>query len=116
MLDPTCGSGTALRAAEYHDAAQILGIEINEDYAKRASTALEHARRMKRDNDGLITKDSTRHTAESDHQQSPLDDLMDWSVNDMALPFCGRDMVRSLSRWTLHYRRRQHLLGRRERL
>jgi hypothetical protein len=105
MLDPTCGSGTALRAAEYHDAAQILGIEIN-----------EHARRMKRDNDGLITKDSTRHTAESDHQQSPLDDLMDWSVNDMALPFCGRDMVRSLSRWTLHYRRRQHLLGRRERL
>jgi hypothetical protein len=30
MLDPTCGSGTALCAAESLDAAQILGIEINE--------------------------------------------------------------------------------------
>jgi DNA modification methylase len=55
MLDPTCGSGTSLRAAEYHDATQILGIEINEDYAQRASDALHEARRMKRDKDaGLI--------------------------------------------------------------
>jgi DNA modification methylase len=50
MLDPTCGSGTALCAAEYHDATQVLGLEINKDYAERASSALEAARR-KREND-----------------------------------------------------------------
>jgi hypothetical protein len=49
MLDPTCGSGTALCAAEYHDATQILGIEIKEDDARRASAVLETARREKRD-------------------------------------------------------------------
>jgi hypothetical protein len=49
MLDPTCGSGTSLRAAEYHDATQILGIEINKDDAQRASDAFYEARRIKRD-------------------------------------------------------------------
>jgi tRNA1(Val) A37 N6-methylase TrmN6 len=58
MLDPTCGSGTSLCAAESLYATQILGIEIDEDYAEWAARALEHARRQKRDNDGVITKDS----------------------------------------------------------
>jgi tRNA G10 N-methylase Trm11 len=51
MLDPTCGSGTALRGAESFGAEHILGIEINEDYAKLAASALEEARRMNRDKD-----------------------------------------------------------------
>jgi hypothetical protein len=41
VLDPTCGSGAALRAAKSLGAAHILGIEINKDYAERASKALE---------------------------------------------------------------------------
>jgi ParB family transcriptional regulator, chromosome partitioning protein len=44
VLDPTCGSGTALRAAESLGAAQILGIEINEEFADRATIALEESR------------------------------------------------------------------------
>ena len=47
MLDPTCGSGTALRAAEALGAAHILGIEINEDFADRATIALEEARQKR---------------------------------------------------------------------
>jgi hypothetical protein len=41
MLDPTCGSGTALRAAKSLGAAYVLGIENNEDYAERATKAFE---------------------------------------------------------------------------
>jgi DNA modification methylase len=47
MLDPTCGSGSALRAAESLGAAYILGIEINGDFTERANLALEASRRMK---------------------------------------------------------------------
>jgi DNA modification methylase len=39
MLDPTCGSGTALRAAKSLGAA--LGIEKNEVFAERATRAFE---------------------------------------------------------------------------
>jgi ParB family transcriptional regulator, chromosome partitioning protein len=46
VLDPTCGSGSALRAAESLGAARILGIEINEDFTERANLDLEVARRM----------------------------------------------------------------------
>jgi hypothetical protein len=44
MLDPTCGSGTAIRAAEAHDAERILGIEIDKDYAVEAEQALQKMR------------------------------------------------------------------------
>jgi DNA modification methylase len=44
MLDPTCGSGTAIRAAEAHDAERILGIEINEDFVIEAEEALRRMR------------------------------------------------------------------------
>jgi len=47
MLDPTCGSGTALRAAEVHNAKSVLGIEINEEFAKRADLKLWDARRTR---------------------------------------------------------------------
>jgi hypothetical protein len=36
-------------SAESLDAAHILGIEINEDYAQRASDALEEVRRREND-------------------------------------------------------------------
>ena len=49
VLDPTCGSGTALCAAKSLGAAHILGIEIDKDYAERASIALEEARRREND-------------------------------------------------------------------
>jgi ParB/RepB/Spo0J family partition protein len=40
LLDPTCGSGSALRAAWKLDVPEMLGIEIKEDYAADARRAL----------------------------------------------------------------------------
>jgi hypothetical protein len=37
VLDPTCGSGSALRAAESLGAAHTLGVEINRDFILRAN-------------------------------------------------------------------------------
>jgi tRNA G10 N-methylase Trm11 len=45
MLDPTCGSGTALRAAEWHGAAHVLGLGIKKQFAEDAAIALEESRR-----------------------------------------------------------------------
>ena len=47
VLDPTCGSGSALRAAESLGAAHILGVEINRDFTERANLTIEAARRMR---------------------------------------------------------------------
>jgi DNA modification methylase len=47
VLDPTCGSGSALRAAETLGAAHILGVEINKDFTERANLMLDATRRMK---------------------------------------------------------------------
>lgn len=44
MLDPTAGSGAALRAAESLSAKYVLGLEINEGYAKTARQELHMAR------------------------------------------------------------------------
>jgi DNA modification methylase len=49
VLDPTCGSGTALRAAEAMGAEHVLGIEIEKKFADRAISALEEARRREND-------------------------------------------------------------------
>ena len=40
VLDPTCGSGSALRAAVALGAKHVLGLEINPEYARRAGLAL----------------------------------------------------------------------------
>lgn len=40
FLDPTCGSGTALRAAKKLGAARTLGLELNEDTAANARSKL----------------------------------------------------------------------------
>jgi tRNA1(Val) A37 N6-methylase TrmN6 len=44
LLDPTCGSGAALRAAESMKAKRCLGLEINSEFADSARTALSQAR------------------------------------------------------------------------
>jgi ParB family chromosome partitioning protein len=55
VLDPTCGSGTALRAAKSLGAKQILGLEIDKRFADRAISALEWGRRPENDvPDGLL--------------------------------------------------------------
>lgn len=48
MLDPTCGSGSALRAAESLGAKQVLGLEINPEFAALANEALEKDRIARR--------------------------------------------------------------------
>lgn len=40
LLDPTCGSGSALRAARRLGVGSLLGLEINEDFAANARRAL----------------------------------------------------------------------------
>lgn len=40
VLDPTCGSGSAIRAAKAMGAKSALGLEINPEYAKRAMIKL----------------------------------------------------------------------------
>jgi ParB/RepB/Spo0J family partition protein len=44
MLDPTCGSAAALRAAEDLGAKHVVGIEMDENYAKAAQTRTLQAR------------------------------------------------------------------------
>lgn len=43
-LDPTCGSGASLRAAESLGANRVLGLEIDEQYLAPARVALKQAR------------------------------------------------------------------------
>lgn len=47
LLDPTCGSGSALRAAEALGAKQVLGLEINPESAELADIELNRARRFR---------------------------------------------------------------------
>ena len=44
LLDPTCGSGAALRAAESLGAKEVLGLELNLQTADNARAALREAR------------------------------------------------------------------------
>jgi hypothetical protein len=45
MLDPTCGSGGALKAAMSLDAADVLGLEKDKEFAELANLAIETPRR-----------------------------------------------------------------------
>jgi hypothetical protein len=46
LLDPTCGSGSALRAAESLGAKIVLGLEINPEFCGLARDALKRARKL----------------------------------------------------------------------
>lgn len=48
MLDPTCGSGSSLRAAESLGAPFVLGIEKNPDFASGARLALKNFRTLRK--------------------------------------------------------------------
>lgn len=48
VLDPTCGSGAALRAAEDLGARSVLGLELNPDYYKSALAATQNARLLRK--------------------------------------------------------------------
>lgn len=48
MLDPTCGGGSALRAADALGAKMVFGIEKDEGYARQARERLENARKLRR--------------------------------------------------------------------
>lgn len=48
MLDPTCGSGSSLRAAESLNAKFTLGLEINPEFAALAREALEKSRKLRK--------------------------------------------------------------------
>jgi len=47
MLDPTCGSGGSLRAADSLRANLVVGVESNEEFARLANLELEKARRLR---------------------------------------------------------------------
>lgn len=47
VLDPTCGSGTAIMAAEWFNAEEALGIELDPDFATKANEWLELERSRK---------------------------------------------------------------------
>lgn len=44
VLDPTCGSGTSLRAAESLGAKEVIGLEINPEHVEGARIALKRSR------------------------------------------------------------------------
>jgi ParB family chromosome partitioning protein len=48
VLDPTCGSGSSLRAAESLNARYVLGIEINKEFAEGANRTLKTSRALRR--------------------------------------------------------------------
>lgn len=48
FLDPTCGSGSSVRAADGLGASNILGLEINKEFADGAELALKRARSEKK--------------------------------------------------------------------
>ena len=48
FLDPTCGSGSSLRAAESLGARTVLGLEINPDYANAAEAETQRFRLKRR--------------------------------------------------------------------
>jgi len=48
MLDPTCGSGSAVRAAESLGAKYAIGLEINPEFARLAREALARSRTLKK--------------------------------------------------------------------
>ena len=47
LLDPTCGSGSALRAAESLGARHVLGLELSSEHCASARTALKQFRVMR---------------------------------------------------------------------
>lgn len=58
LLDPTAGSGSAIRAAESLNAKYSIGLEANPEFAARAQTALEQARKLRKASNGTPVSNS----------------------------------------------------------
>lgn len=58
MLDPTCGSGGALRAAEALGAKHVIGLEANPEFAERANLALRKSRSERKVSEHGTTQDT----------------------------------------------------------
>lgn len=52
LLDPTCGSGSAIRAGRALGASHLLGIERDSEFADRAEELLKLDEELQEDNDG----------------------------------------------------------------
>jgi DNA modification methylase len=48
VLDPTCGSGSALRAADAAGAAHVFGLEVNPEFAERSIAEFVRDRKLRR--------------------------------------------------------------------
>lgn len=48
VLDPTCGAGSALRAADSLGAKRVLGLELNKEFAEEANAQLRRSRTLDR--------------------------------------------------------------------
>jgi DNA modification methylase len=48
FLDPTCGGGSSLRAAEALGADHVIGLEINDEYVTNARRALNQSRVLRK--------------------------------------------------------------------
>jgi len=68
ILDPTCGSGSALRAAESLGAKYVLGLEISSEFCDRARNSLEKARTLKKA-EGLVMSTMDGVSARSDQSR-----------------------------------------------
>jgi len=53
VLDPTCGSGSALRAADSLKASRVLGLEMNPEMVQNANKAFLQSRALRRVSDGV---------------------------------------------------------------
>lgn len=51
VLDPTCGSGSSIRAAESLGAARVLGLELNPEHVANARQLLRNARVLRKASD-----------------------------------------------------------------
>ena len=65
MLDPTCGSGSALRAAQSLMARRVLGLEVNSDFAALARLALKGMEDLG-EADDEVEVEQGKHESESD--------------------------------------------------
>lgn len=80
MLDPTCGSGTSLRAAESLSARYVLGVECNSDFAGRAQLELDKSRRLRNASTKSGTvRDVTRRESEAAETEPAADSV---SISD----------------------------------
>lgn len=62
MFDPTCGAASSLRAAESLGAKQVLGLELNQDFAQTARSELRKAR-LQREYEKTIKKPAIQEPA-----------------------------------------------------